>query len=110
MSFANTVIDGGPAPCDLWCVPSLVQFETQYLALDRCTAFTFDPYDCFEFVSRFDSLTIADHFESAASALAWFEFCHEFTPSIQLLTRKPIPFDLVRTVDVRDRCEGGAHG
>lgn len=96
---------------DMWCVPGLVQYRTQFLILDRCTAFEFERLDCFEFVTQVQSLAVADHFDTLNAARGMFEFIYEYEPVLETVASKPLTFTDIRTVEVRDHCfDGGAHG
>lgn len=91
---------------DIWCVPALARYRSQFLILDRCTAFEFDQLDCLEYVTQWCSLSVADHFDDLSAARGMFEFIHEREPALESLNSKPLPYDFVRTVAIRNVCEG----
>ncbi|MEP1143483.1 MAG: hypothetical protein ABJH52_07170 [Henriciella sp.] len=103
MSFTLPV--NATAPPNLVCMSVLARYSTQYLVMDRCCGFVFEQFDCFEFISQLNSLTILDAFDDFEAARATFELIHEREPDLITLKRRPVPFDNVETVSVRDHCE-----
>ena len=96
-------------PSDLWCVPGLIHYHSQFLILDRCTGFVADAVDdCFEFVSQWSSQEITHHFETLKEARSFFERVFEYTPDVEWVLGKPMAFERIRTVEIRDHCFHGA--
>lgn len=103
MPFALPV--NAAAPPSMVCMGVLARYSTQYLVMDRCCGFLFEQFDCFEFISQLNGLTILDTFDDFTAARATFEFIHEREPDLITLNSRPIPFDNIKTVSVRDHCE-----
>ena len=105
MSFRKIQVNASdPASLEAWCKPMVAKFDTDHLILKRCTAMTFERLECFEFISSHDSLSIVAAFENPRAAIVTFERFYDCSPTIHTLTSKPVAFENVRTVDVRDIC------
>ena len=103
MPFVESV--NASLPQDTVCMGVLAKYQTQYLVLDRCAGFLFEQFECFEFVSQLNSLSILETFDSFTAARATFELIHEREPNLVTLTAKPFEFDCLKTVEIRDHCE-----
>lgn len=91
-----------------WCVPGLIQYETQYLILDRCSLVVSEPLsDCLEGLAQICSLSVIDHFEGLSEAKRAFERRYEYPANLEFARSLPRPYNQAKIVQIRDHCGEG---